>query len=338
MTQTIDLRSDTVTQPSQAMREAMARAPVGDDVYGEDPTINRLQELAADRIGVEAALYVPSGTMANQIAIRAHTQHGDALIAAAKSHMFLYESGGAAALSGVQPVLVGDDGFFTPDDLREAIFPPDDHFPATRLVCIENTHNASGGRVWAQSTVREIADVARDAGLALHLDGARIFNASAASGVPVAELAAPFDSVSFCLSKGLGAPVGSLVCGSRDFIVRAHRYRKMFGGGMRQAGILAAAGIYALEHNVKRLEEDHENARRLARGLAALPGVQLVREPESNLVFFRVPDVGGFVRAIQARGLLINAMSATALRAVTHLDVSSHDIDRALEIIGELVA
>jgi len=338
MTQTIDLRSDTVTQPSQAMREAMARAAVGDDVYGEDPTVNRLQELAAERIGKEAALYVPSGTMANQIAIRAHTQHGDALIAAAKSHMFLYESGGAAALSGVQPVLVGEDGFFTADDLRQAIFPADDHFPSTRLVCIENTHNASGGRVWAQSAEREIAEVAREAGLALHLDGARIFNASAASGVPAAELAAPYDSVSFCLSKGLGAPVGSLVCGSRDFIVRAHRYRKMFGGGMRQAGILAAAGIYALEHNVKRLEEDHENARRLARGLAALPGVELVREPESNLVFFSVPNVGAFVRAIHAQGLLINAISATALRAVTHLDVSSQEIERALGIIGELVA
>ena len=337
MTRVIDLRSDTVTQPSPAMRAAMASAEVGDDVYGEDPTVNRLQEQAAALLGKEAALFVPSGTMANQVAIRAHTEPGDALVAARNSHLFLYESGAAAALSGVQPVPVGEDGFFGAEDLREVIFPKDDHFARTRLVCIENTHNASGGRVFPKENQDAIASLARERGLRLHLDGARLFNAVAATGREAAELAEPFDSVAFCLSKGLGAPVGSLVCGSRDFIVRAHRYRKMFGGGMRQAGVLAAAGLYALEHNLKRISEDHANARRLAEGLRALPGVRLVREPETNMVFFGVSDVPAFVREIRVREVLINAVSATALRAVTHRDVGAADIDRAIELIAQVV-
>ena len=326
----IDLRSDTVTRPTPAMREAMAKADVGDDVYGEDPTINRLQEMAAALTGKEAALFVPSGTMANQVAIRSHTEPGDALIAGRSSHLYLFESGAAAAVSGVQPVLVGEDGLFDVDDLAEAIFPRDDHYPRTRLVCVENTHNASGGRLFPQDQLLRVAEHARAAGLALHLDGARLFNAAIASGRPASELAGPFDSVSFCLSKGLGAPVGSLVCGSRDFMVRAHRFRKMLGGGMRQAGIVAAGGLYALEHGITRLAEDHRNARRLADGLRALPGVRLLREPETNIVLFSVADAPNFVPDIHARGVLINDIGPGVLRAVTHLDVSAADIDRAL--------
>jgi threonine aldolase len=335
---TIDLRSDTVTRPSPGMREAMATAEVGDDVYGEEPSVNRLEERAAEITGKQAALFVPSGTMGNQIAIRAQTQHGDALVAGRDAHIFLYESGAAAALSGVQAVLVGEDGLFTAEDLRLGIFPPDDHFPRSRLVCIENTHNRSGGRVFALAQQREIAAVAKRAGLAMHLDGARIFNASIASGESAAELSAPFDSVSFCLSKGLGAPVGSLVCGSRDFIARAHRARKMFGGGMRQAGILAAAGLYALDHNVDRLAEDHANAEELARGLAGIEGLELIGQPETNMVVFRVDDAPTFVEGAAKRGLLLGSIDGRTIRAVTHLDVTTGDIEAAIDRVREVVS
>ena len=334
----IDLRSDTVTRPSPAMREAMAGAEVGDDVYGEDPTLNRLQEQAAERVGKSAALFVPSGTMANQVAIRSWTQPGDAILVGKGAHVFMYESGGAAALSGAQPVMIGEEGLFGADDVRDAIFPPDDHYASTRLVCLENTHNGSGGRVFPLEDQHEIARVARDAGLRVHLDGARLFNAAAATGRTVAELAAPCDSVSFCLSKGLGAPVGSLVCGDTEFIRRAHRYRKMFGGGMRQAGVLAAAGLFALEHNVKRLGDDHANAQHFADGLRALPGAELVREPETNIVLFRVPDVTSFVADVRSRGLWINPIGPGVLRAVFHLDVDRKDVDRALGVLGEVLA
>ena len=332
----IDLRSDTVTQPSPAMREAMAGAEVGDDVYGEDPTLNRLQELAAERMGKEAALFVPSGTMANQLAVRSWTRPGDAIVVARGAHVFMYESGAAAALSGVQPVLVGDDGLFGADDLRQAIYPPDDHYARTSLVCVENTHNGSGGRVFPLEDQQAIAEVARAAGLRMHLDGARLFNASVATGLAAAELAAPFDSVSFCLSKGLGAPVGSLVCGDAEFVRRAHRYRKMFGGGMRQAGVLAAAGLVALEQNVKRLEDDHANARDFAAGLREIPGVELVREPETNIVLFRVPDLAAFVPTVRERGVWINPIGPGVLRAVFHLDVQAADVGRALAVVADV--
>jgi threonine aldolase len=328
---TIDLRSDTVTQPTSDMREAIARAEVGDDVYGEDPTVNRLQDIAAERFGKEAALFVPSGSMANQATIRAHTEPGDAVIASHGSHLFLYEGGAAGALSGVQFNLVGEDGLFGADDVHAAVYPVEHHFARTRLVCVENTHNRSGGRIFPIERIHQIAAFAKTAGLRLHLDGARIFNAEVATGVPVEEWGRPFDSISFCLSKGLGAPVGSLVVGSREFIGRVHRFRKMFGGGMRQAGILAAAGLYALEHNVKRLADDHANARRLAEGLAALPGVAPVREPETNMVLFHVPDVAEFVRGSRDCQVLINPIDATTLRAVTHLDVTAEDIDDVLQ-------
>jgi threonine aldolase len=332
----IDLRSDTVTQPSIAMREAMAHAEVGDDVYGEDPTVNRLQHMAAERLGHEAALFVPSGTMANQIALRVHTTPGQAVIIGEDAHLYLYEAGAGAAISGVQFTMVGQGGLFDADDVRAGLHPRDHHFAETRLVCVENTHNRSGGRVFPLELLHAVAGAAREAGLRLHMDGARIFNAEAATGVRASEWAAPFDSVSFCLSKGLGAPVGSLVVGSRAFIERAHRYRKMLGGGMRQAGVLAAAGILALAQGPKRLADDHANAQRFAAGLRELHGVELEREPETNMVLFRVPDVARFVAETRRRDLLINPIGPRTLRAVTHLDVSASDIDEALERIGEV--
>jgi threonine aldolase len=334
----IDLRSDTVTRPTPEMREAIARAEVGDDVYGEDPTVNRLQDAAAARFGKEAALFVASGSMANQVAIRALTEHGDAVIAGHGSHHFLFESGAAGALSGVQFTLVGVDGFFGADEVHTAVYPREHHFARTRLVCVENTHNRSGGRVFPFDRVQAVVRAAREHDLRLHLDGARIFNAEVATGIPVAEWARPFDSVSFCLSKGLGAPVGSLLVGSRDFITRAHRFRKMFGGGMRQAGILAGGALYALEHHVKRLADDHSNAHRLAAGLAELPGVTILREPETNMVVFQVSDLAKFLEQSRACRVLINPISTDTLRAVTHLDVSADDVEEALGRLRQATA
>ncbi len=331
----IDLRSDTVTRPSAEMLDAMTRAEVGDDVYGEDPTINLLQEMAAERFEKQAALFVPSGTMANQISLRAQTQPGDSVIAGRDAHVHLFEAAAAAAISGVQFTIVGDDGFFAAEDVRAATFPSDPHFPNTRLVCVENTHNRSGGRIFPLALQVEVCEAARELGLGIHLDGARIFNAEVATGIPVAEWAAPFDSISFCLSKGLGAPIGSLVLGERSFVERAHKLRKMFGGGMRQVGSLGAAGIYALEHNVKRLSCDHENAGRLAEGLGRIPGVELVREPETNMVLFRPDDPASFSERVRQRGLLINQNAPGVMRAVTHLDVSRSDIEAAVEIIRD---
>jgi len=332
----IDLRSDTVTRPSAAMREAMARAEVGDDVYGEDPTVNRLQEVVAARLGKPAALFVPSGTMANQIALRSLTEPGDAAIAPRDAHIYLYESGAAAALAGVQLNLIGANGAFTRDELLEAVYPGDDHYARTRVVCVENTHNRSGGRIFPFAQLREVADAARARGLRLHLDGARIWNAEAATGVDAARWCEPFDTVSCCLSKGLGAPVGSLVAGSRELVARAHRFRKMQGGGMRQAGVLAAAGLFALEHNAKRLGEDHANAKRLADGLRSLPGIELPAPPETNIVIFRRADAVAWTQALRARDVWLSAFSADTVRAVTHLDVTTRDVDEALAIMREL--
>ncbi|MFI5314645.1 MAG: low-specificity L-threonine aldolase [Myxococcota bacterium] len=332
----IDLRSDTVTRPSAAMREAMARADVGDDVYGEDPTVNRLQEVVAARLGKEAALFVPSGTMANQIALRSLTEPGDAAIAPRDAHIYLYESGAAAALAGVQLTLIGEQGVFTREQMLDAVSPGDDHYARSRVVCVENTHNRSGGRIFPFAQLCGVADAARGRGLRLHLDGARIWNAEVATGIDAARWAEPFDTVSCCLSKGLGAPVGSLVAGSRELIARAHRFRKMQGGGMRQAGVLAAAGLFALEHNAKRLAEDHANAKRLADGLRSLPGVEVPAPPESNIVIFRRADAAGWTQALRARGVLVSAFSADTVRAVTHLDVSTRDIDHALAAMREV--
>jgi threonine aldolase len=334
---TIDLRSDTVTRPTAAMRAAIAAAEVGDDVYGDDPTINRLQQMAAARLGKEAALFVPSGTMANQTAIRALTRHGDVVLAGAGAHILRYESGAAAALSGVQIQTIGSGGFFDADDVRAALVPADDHYAPIGLVAMENTHNTAGGRIFPYDDLVRIAKTAREHGIALHLDGARLFNAVVASGIPAARWAEHFDTVSFCLSKGLGAPVGSLVCGSAAVIDRVHRFRKMFGGGMRQVGILAAAGIYALEHHVDRLAEDHANARHLAAGLGAL-GIEVDPPPETNILMFRPPDAQRFYAEILRRDVLLNPPDCGRFRAVLHLDVTRQDVDDALERIRHFVA
>lgn len=333
----LDLRSDTVTLPTPAMREAMARAEVGDDVYGEDPTVNRLEAAAAARAGKEAALLVPSGTMANQVAIRLHTRHGDVVLAGTGAHVLRYEAGAASALAGVQIQQIGTDGLFDADEVRAHLTFPDVHIAPARLLTLENTHNASGGRVFPFDALEAAAAAAREAGLRVHLDGARLFNAVVASGIPADRWSAPFDTVAFCFSKGLGAPVGSVLCGPAEAIERARRLRKQLGGGMRQAGVLAAAALYALEHNVERLAEDHANARRLGQGLEKL-GIPVQPAPETNMVMFRVEDTLGFLQAIGRRKLRINPMAPGRFRAVTHLGVDAADIDDALGRIEEAIA
>jgi len=333
----IDLRSDTVTRPSAAMRAAMAAAEVGDDVYGEDPSVNRLQQAAAARLGKEAALFMPSGTMANQAALRALTQPGDVVLASQGAHILRYESGAAAALSGLHIREIGAAGLFDAADVHAAVSPGDHHYAPTAAVAVENTQNSSGGRIFPFEQLRHVAVAARDRGLKLHLDGARLFNAAAATGIAVDRWAEPFDTVSICLSKGLGAPVGSLVCASAATIERVHRFRKMLGGGMRQAGILAAAGLHALEHNVERLAHDHANARRLAAGLEEL-GYPVEPQPESNIVLFRVHDTRRFLRATRERDLLVNPVAEGVFRAVTHLDVSADDIEDALRRLRDIAA
>jgi threonine aldolase len=340
----IDLRSDTVTQPSPAMREAMARAPVGDDVYGEDPTVNRLQEMAAALLGKAAALFVPSGTMANQLSIRVLTQPGQEVIVESKSHIVRYEQGAAGALSGVQlHWVVGDRGIMAPEQVEAAIRPRDPHSIPTALICLENTHNSGGGSIYPLDTVERIRAIAVKHGIPMHLDGARLFNAVAATGVSAADYARHFETVSFCLSKGLGAPVGSLiVVNETSLLDKLRRFRRMYGGAMRQAGILAAAGIYALEHNITRLKEDHDNAKRLARLLQKIPAVTLNPDHvETNIVIFDVIDhrlqPAEIVAALKREGVLINAVGGTTFRAVTHLDVSAQDIDRAGEIFARIL-
>jgi threonine aldolase len=325
----IDLRSDTVTKPTPAMREAMAKAPVGDDVYGEDPSVNALQERAAALLGKPAALFFPSGTMANQASLRAHTRPGDVVVASRDCHVLKYEGGAAAALSGLHVLTLGADGWFDARALRAALPPNDPHFAPVTLVAIENTHNVAGGAIFPGDALAGVVSAARDAKLALHLDGARLWNAAVATGQSPAALAAPFDTVSVCLSKGLGAPVGSLVATSHALAERLKRIRKQLGGGMRQAGVLAAAGLHALEHHVARLAEDHANARRLAAGLAA-HGFE-TNAPQTNIVLFRSDDAARFVAEARARGVWVGARDAQWLRAVTHLDVGVGDVDEALE-------
>jgi threonine aldolase len=332
---TIDLRSDTVTRPTPAMRAAIAEAPVGDDVYGEDPSVNRLQQTAARMLGKQAALFVPSGTMGNQACLRALARPGDVVLAGANAHVLLYEVGAAAALSGLQIETLGADGLFDGADLRAAIAPDELHHAPTRVVCVENTHNRAGGRVFPLDRIADVAAVAHSRGLRLHLDGARLFNAVVATGIPAAAWAEPFDTVTFCLSKGLGAPVGSLIASSRELAGPLLRARKQLGGGMRQAGLLAAAGLHALEHHVERLAQDHANARRLAAGLAEL-GFEVSPPPETNMVMFRVADTPGFLRETRRRDLLVNPMAEGLFRAVTHLDVSAGDVEDALGRLREV--
>jgi threonine aldolase len=312
------------------MREAMAKAEVGDDVYGEDPSVNRLQERVALLLGKPAALFFPSGTMANQAALRVHTRPGEVVIAARDAHVLRAEGGAASALSGLQIETIGGGGAFTPEEVRGALAPNDVHCAPTTLLAVENTHNAAGGRVLAPDVLEAVARAAREAGLALHCDGARLWNAAVALGVAPAALAAPFDTVSVCLSKGLGAPLGSLVAGSPELVERLRRIRKQLGGGMRQAGVVAAAGLFALDHHLPRLAEDHANARRLARGLAEI-GCGLVETPETNIVMLRVPEPGALQRRARERGVLLSRIGPSLLRAVTHLDVSAADVDDALE-------
>lgn len=339
----IDLRSDTVTQPTEEMRQAMARAEVGDDVYGEDPTINRLEELAAEKVGKEAALFVPSGTMGNQISVLTHTQRGDEVIVESEAHIYFYEVAGLAALSSVQVRLVkGVRGVLDPADVAAAIRPANIHFPRSALLCLENTHNRAGGTVTGVQRMRELAEVAHAHGLAVHLDGARIFNAAIALGVDVKELTAPVDSVMFCLSKGLSAPVGSLVAGPKEWIARARKYRKLLGGGMRQAGVLAAAGIVALEKMVDRLAEDHANARLLGEGLAQIPGIKLdLATVQTNMVTFEIEKPGldgaAFVRELLVRGVKANATGPRRIRFVTHKDVNREDVLTALKVVEEIM-
>jgi threonine aldolase len=339
----IDLRSDTVTLPSAGMRQAMAAASVGDDQYGEDPSVNRLQERIAELLGKDAALFVPSGTMANQIGLKILTRPGDEVVLGQEAHIVWHESGAGAANSGVQFNAVGRGGLFTAADLRAAYKRPGHIvFPPTTLVAIENTHNRGGGVVFPHEDAAAICETARELGLASYLDGARLFNAAAASGQTLAELAAPFDLVSVALSKGLGCPVGSLIAGGHEDISRARRARRMFGGAMRQSGILAAAGLYALDHNLTRLAEDHANARLLAERLAKLPGVSLdLATVQSNIVIFRMeegaPDASVIVACAEERGVLVSVFGVRIVRAVTHLDVSREQCQRAADLLAEVI-
>jgi threonine aldolase len=340
----IDLRSDTVTKPTDGMRKAMAHAEVGDDVYGEDPTVNRLQETVAALLGKKAALFVPSGTMANQLAIRVQSQPGQEVIAESSSHLVRYEQGAAGALAGVQlHWIVGDRGLVTPEQVNAAIRPKDPHTIQTGLICLENTHNAGGGTVYPLSTIERIREIASNQCIPMHLDGARLFNAVAATTLPPAAYAQHFETVSLCLSKGLGAPAGSLLCSNDPALIeRARRFRRMYGGAMRQAGVLAAAGLYALEHHVARLTKDHENAKRLARKLQQIPAITISpQHVETNILIF---DIIGYRRAppaivgaLKQEGVLINAIGGTSFRAVTHLDVSTAAIDRAADIVAQVL-
>jgi threonine aldolase len=336
----IDLRSDTVTKPSPGMRQAMAAADVGDDVYGEDPTINRLEEMCAGIAGKESALFVPSGSMANLIAQMVHVRRGDEVIIGSSSHCFRYEVGAGAAIAGSQYVVIEGNGLFTAQQARERIRPPSFHTPGTGLVWIENTHNFGGGLVFPFDEIGRISRLCREHRLPLHMDGARLFNAAAATGIGVGEWCGPVDSISFCFSKGLGAPVGSILCGSRAMRKEAHRFRKMVGGGMRQAGVLAAAAVYALEHNVERLVEDHANARLLAEKLGGMKHVVLdMATIQTNIVVARLDgiDTGVFAARLGERGVPINALDETRVRFVTHLDVSREDILEASAIIGKTI-
>lgn len=343
----VDLRSDTLTLPTPEMREAMARADVGDDVWEEDPTVKRLEALAAERLGTEAGLFVTSGTQGNLVSVLAQTRGGQEVVLDADCHVFNYEAAGAAMVGSVQmrPLKTAR-GFLTPEQVREAIRPANIHLPVTALVCVENTHNRHGGTCCTPEEIAAVAEAAHAGGAAVHLDGARLFNAAVALGRPVRDFARPVDSVTFCLSKGLGAPVGSVVCGSAEMVGRARRARKMLGGGMRQAGVIAAAGIVALERMVERLGEDHAHARRLADGVAKMPGIRIdLGSVQTNIVIFHVERGSheASVRATQelvagcaARKVKVHGIGPASIRCVTHKDVDADDISRAVEAMREI--
>ena len=342
MNHTIDLRSDTVTKPSPEMRRAMAEAEVGDDVFGDDPTVNQLQEKVANTLGKEAALFTPSGTMANLIAILTHTQPGDEVIVERESHTFNYEVGGAAALAGVQlNTIPGDRGILTSDQIKKEIRMPNVHIPRTTLICLENTHNRGCGAIYPIEKIQSIHELALENKISMHLDGARLFNACVATGIKPEEYAQNFNSLMFCFSKGLGAPVGSILAGTSEFIERAHRFRKMLGGGMRQIGILAAAALYALDNNIERLAEDHKHAKMLAKAIGQIKGFSLNPDHvESNIVVFDVAVSGLSVPEVldklAALGILMIGFGETLVRAVTSLQVERDDIERTIRVLGEL--
>ncbi len=340
MTDIIDLRSDTVSKPGPEMRKVMAEAEVGDDVFSDDPTVNRLEAVAAKRIGKEAAMYVPSGTMANLVAVLTHTSPGQEVVLGDRAHIFNMEVGGAARLGAVQMRVVRNlpDGGLDPAEVANVIRKQTMHSPGTGLVALENTHNVMGGTVVPVESVDALADLAHDHGVPLHMDGARIFNAQVALDVPAARIARGCDSVSFCLSKGLGCPVGSLLCGSEDFVNRARRYRKMLGGGMRQAGIIAAAGIYALEHNVDRMTEDHANATILAEGLGKHE-VFRTNQPDTNIVMAEVVrgDAGDWMKRLKEAGVLAVMSGPQRMRLVTHINITRADIDEAIARVDRIV-
>jgi threonine aldolase len=339
----VHLRSDTLTLPTPLMREAMARAEVGDDVWEEDPTVQRLEAAAAARLGKEAALFVTSGTQGNLVAVLAQTRPGQEILLDEDSHVFNYEGAGAALIGGVQTrPLRTERGFLAPEQVRAALRPSNIHIPPTGLVCLENTHNRHGGTCCTPDEIEAVAAVAREAGIPVHLDGARLFNAAVALGRPAADFARPVDSVTFCLSKGLGAPVGSLLCGERKLVQRARRIRKMLGGGMRQAGILAAAGLVALDTMVDRLAEDHASCRRLAEGVALLPGLRVALPTvQTNILIFRASHPGGAAElqsGCLARKVKIHQIGPDAIRCVTHKDVDVEDVDRALDAFREITS
>ncbi len=330
----IDLRSDTVTKPTPAMIRVMAEAPVGDDVWGDDPTVNRLESLASEMTGMAASLFVPSGTMSNLLAIMSHCQRGEEYIVGQDAHTYKYEGGGAAVLGSVQPqpLELEKDGTMPLAKILAAIKPDDFHFAITKLLCLENT---IGGKVLPMNYIRDAGKLAKENNLKFHLDGARVFNAAVKLGCDVKDITKQFDSVSVCLSKGLGAPVGSVLCGDKDFIMTARRWRKMLGGGMRQAGIIAAGGIYALEHNIDRLKEDHANARRLGEGLAAIDALDVdLNGVQTNMVFFRPKDGKHQALAdyLAGKDMLVDA--AKAIRLVTHMQVTKNDIDAFIEAVN----
>lgn len=345
-TKKIDFRSDTLTQPSATMREAMAMAVVGDDVYGEDPTINKLEQLGAETLGKEAALFVPSGTMGNLIAVLGHCARGQEAIIGHESHIFFYEAGGASALGGVpyNPIQENELGKLTTQQIKDALRDEANvHFPLHGLLCLENTHNRAGGTISTAAELKELADVAHANGMKVHMDGARLYNAAVALGVPISDLCAEMDTVQLCLSKGLGAPVGSLLAGTTAFITKARRMRKMLGGGMRQAGVLASACIIALTEGPKRLHIDHENAKKLATGLNAISGLKVNMDSvQTNMVYVDVSGSGlsgiEFTAKLGEKGILINPTGPARCRFVTHLDVSESDVEASLKIIAEIVA
>jgi threonine aldolase len=341
----VDLRSDTVTHPTPEMREAMARAVVGDDVYGDDPTVNRLQEMAAEMLGKEAALFVPSGTMGNLLALMVHCQRGDEVMVGSHSHIYLNEAGGMAALGGIYPCPIANqkDGTLGLDDLRASIRSEDVHHTITRLICLENTQNICGGIPLTAEYTQQVGGLARENGLRLHIDGARIFNSAVAQNVSVRELVAPADSVMFCLSKGLASPIGSMLAGSREFIKRARHLRKMLGGGMRQAGVLAAACIISLESMIERLDDDHTRARKLAEGLSSIPGIQVdPGSPATNMVYFNLaeglPDAGELTMRLKRHGILVDPDGPGRFRLVTHYWIDDQGVEKAVTGFREALA